>query len=133
MDVIADFLRLFRAALFHGLIRDSKACVHSHHAGNKVIVLGKSMAGKINIFLDCGIRLFLSVTVGNLIAKSGTHAELSCGFFDSKERALDFSKGSVVIENGGYSILNTLQISSFRRDFGELIIQIPVNGPPKSI
>ena len=108
MNVISNLLRLFRTALFHGLVRDSKACVHSHHAGDKVIGLGEGMACKINIFLYCGLCLFLSVTVGNLVAKSGTYTELSGRFFDGEEGAFDFSEGSVVVKNGGHTVLDTL-------------------------
>ena len=131
--MIADFFRFLRAALFHGFIGDGKACVHSHHCGNEIISLGEGMTGKINIFLNCGIRLLFSVTVGNFITKNGTYAEFSCGLFYGEKRAFDFSEGSMMVKNGGYSVLDTLQIGSFCGNLGEFIIQIPVDGPPKSV
>ena len=108
MDVVSDLLRLLLTAKLHGFIGDGKACMHTHHALDEVILQGKSVLCKVNIFLDSGMCLFFTVTIGNLIAKNGTYAEVSGSLFDGEKGTGNLSEGSMVIEDGGYSVLDTL-------------------------
>ena len=82
--------------------------MHTHHSLNEVVLQGKSMLCEVNIFLNSGMCLFLAVTIGNLIAKNGTHAEVSGSLFDGEKGSGNLSEGSVVIEDGSYSVLDTL-------------------------
>ena len=63
MDVIADFIRLLPRCQFHGLVRDRKLGVHSHHSRYHPRVVLQGVTDKLRILHHGFSRLVHSVPV----------------------------------------------------------------------
>ena len=82
MDMISYALRLQFITQLHGLVRNGKGCMHTHHSCEHIAVVCQCVFDKVYVFHNGFSGFVHAVTVGNLIAETGTNAQILCRFLN---------------------------------------------------
>lgn len=106
MDVIAGSAVVGLYHTLKGLVGNGEESVTAEHSGKHGILLFCTVGDEVGIFLDALEALFLTVTVGDLIAQAGADAEFLGGLGNLEETAGDLAVGSVMVKDGGNTLLD---------------------------
>ena len=94
--------------LLKGLIADGKQSVASEHGCQHIAWVLLAVVQPILVLLDGLIRFLLAIPVADLIAQTGADAELLGAVRDLEQGAGNIRKGSVVVEDGGNTLLDAV-------------------------
>ena len=116
-----------------GLVGNRKLCVHAHHAGKHIRIIGECVLDPSFVFENSRTCFVHAVTVGNLITEAGAQAEFFGRIFDGKKGIFDFAKTGVMIEYGGNAVLDGVEIGDSGTLSGIFIGEMTINGPPQTV
>ena len=133
MNMVSHSLRQFCGTPLHGLIRNRKGSMHSHHACDHITVIFLGVTDKPDILPYRCKRFLPAVTVGHLITKAGTDAQIPCRLLNRRQTAIDLTKAGMVIKYRRHTISYGIQISGIGGKLRLLQRQMTVNIPPHAI
>lgn len=140
MDVVTDLALSLGDGLesLAGLLEDvvvaGEGGVETEGGGEHwVLVLLVAALDEAAVLLDTAESTLLAVTVGNLVADVVTAVDVESTLGDLIERALDGVRGSMVINNGGGTGLDTSNVEGSRAKIVIDWLKSAVKAPPKAL
>ena len=133
VDVVAGAAVVGRHHAVKGLVGNGEQRVAAEHGRQHGILVLLAFRDEVGVFLDGLQALFLAVPVADLIAQAGAQAQTLAFLRNGVESAGDLTVAGVVVEDGGHTLLDGVDIEGGGAGPGTVHHQMAVNGPPRSV
>ena len=94
--------------LLEGLVRDGKQCVAAEHSLDHAVIRIFGPLCEICVLLNTLRGLLFAVTLGNLVAETGTDSCFFDNIADCEQGARDLTEACMMIEDGSNAVTDAV-------------------------